>query len=344
MKNLVLSVLVAVVLALGVVLAVTTRRTNERQKEVQRLQAELEEKATQLEVIQAEHQRAEQQQKQLLQLSDELANRVKVQAAAAASNRPPTAAAEAGGKATADKGGFGKMLAGMMEDPQMKQFMRDQQKGMIDQLYSPLIAQMSLSPEEAARFKDLLADSMMKAAEKAGSLFGAATNRSEAMKQIAADQKAGEEQLRATLGESRYAQYQEYQQTMGERTQLNAFKQQAAGMQNPLTDAQTDQLLQFMKEEKQSVTSSMGLPSGGPGQEEANLQAMLSEDQSAKLLESQDVINQRVYDRASAVLSADQLAAFGKFQTNQAQMMRMGMSMARKFLAPEQPAPAPATK
>lgn len=341
MKNAFLSLLVVVVLALGVVLVVNTRRTNERQKEVQRLQAELEEKSAQLEAVQAEHQRAEQQQKQLLQLSDELANRVKAQAAAA-SNKVASGTAGAPEKAAADKGGFGKLLSGMMEDPQMKQFMRDQQKGMIDQLYSPLIAQMSLSPEEAARFKDLLTDNMMKAAEKAGSLFGAATNRSEAMKQIAADQKAGEEQLRATLGESRYAQYQEYQQTLGERTQLNAFKQQAAGMQQPLTDAQTDQLLQFMKEEKQSVTASMGLPSGAPGQEEASLQAMLSEDQSAKLLESQDVINQRVYDRASAVLSADQLAAFGKFQTNQAQMMRMGMSMARKFLAPEQPTPAPA--
>jgi len=40
------------------------------------------------------------------------------------------------------------------------------------------------------------------------------------------------------------------------------------------------------------------------------------------------------------------LGAFGKFQTNQLQMMRMGMSMARKFITPEKtdgegPAPNP---
>jgi hypothetical protein len=49
---------------------------------------------------------------------------------------------------------------------------------------------------------------------------------------------------------------------------------------------------------------------------------------------TQESVNQRVYTRAEGMLSPDQLAAFGKFQTNQMQMMRMGMTMARKFLSP----------
>ena len=58
---------------------------------------------------------------------------------------------------------------------------------------------------------------------------------------------------------------------------------------------------------------------------------MLSADQTDKMLQFQEQVNQRVYQRATSLLSPDQLAAFGAFQTNQLQMMRMGVSMAREF-------------
>jgi hypothetical protein len=51
-------------------------------------------------------------------------------------------------------------------------------------------------------------------------------------------------------------------------------------------------------------------------------------------MESQETINQRVYDRARNLLTPAQLDSFGTFQTNQLQMMRMGMSMAKKMFAP----------
>ena len=54
-----------------------------------------------------------------------------------------------------------------------------------------------------------------------------------------------------------------------------------------------------------------------------------------KLLESQGIANQRVTERAHAVLSADQWESFSRYLTNQIEMMRMGMHVARKLLAPE---------
>ena len=65
------------------------------------------------------------------------------------------------------------------------------------------------------------------------------------------------------------------------------------------------------------------------------MEAMLSEEKSQQMLEAQEAVNQRVYDRASAVLSPEQLEAFGKYQTNQTQMMKLGFTMARKFMAPD---------
>ncbi|HWV98432.1 MAG TPA: hypothetical protein VNZ64_01945 [Candidatus Acidoferrum sp.] len=91
---------------------------------------------------------------------------------------------------------------------------------------------------------------------------------------------------------------------MGERTQLNLFKQQT-GADLGLSDQQTAQLLSFMKEEKKNVAATGGQPLGGAGQDQAGLQAMLSEEQGQKLLQSQETVNQRIYERAQAMLSPE---------------------------------------
>ena len=144
-----------------------------------------------------------------------------------------------------------------------------------------------------------------------------------------ADQKASEQQIHDFLGDDRFAQYQEYQKTTSERMQLNAFRQQA-GADYSLTDQQSEQLLSFMSEEKQAATANGQTPLD-QSQGQAGLQAALSDDKTEKLIQNQEAINQRVYDRAQTILSPDQLTAFGKFQKSQLQMMRMGMSMARKM-------------
>jgi len=156
---------------------------------------------------------------------------------------------------------------------------------------------------------------------------------------LAEEQKSFDEQVRGFLGETGYAQYQDYQKTVGERTQLSQFQQQNAGSGNALSDQQTERLLQFMKEEKQIVTATAGQSLPGAGQDAATMEAMFSSDATEKLMQTQESINQRVYERAKEVLSESQLSSFGKFQTNQLQMMRMGMTMAKKFMSPEQSTP-----
>ncbi len=205
----------------------------------------------------------------------------------------------------------------------------------MDQLYAPLIRQMGLPPEQADKFKDLLTDHASQAADHATSLFGGAgaTNRMEQLTMLATQTQAHEAQLKELLGDAHYAQYKDYQQTAGERLQLNLFRQQL-GTDAALGDPQVEQLLTIMKEEKQTL-SSAGQPVPGANQDPANLQAILSDDQSEQMLSNQEGVNLRVYERAKALLTPDQLNQFGRFQTNQLQMMRMGVSMAKKLLVPE---------
>lgn len=230
-------------------------------------------------------------------------------------------------------GGF---VAEMMEDPEMRKFIRDQQRQMMDPLYQPLIKQLGLTAEEAEVFKDYLVDTQMKATEQASTLFGgSAADRAEAVEAMSAEQEESKQVIREFLGEEGYAQYEDYQQTLGERAQLNQFKLQNAGSENALTDEQMEWLLVLMKEEKQAVTAATGQAMPGQGPDAANMEAMFDEETSEQFLQMQETVNSQVYQRAAGGLSAEQMEDFGRFQTNQLQMMRMGMSMARKMMAPD---------
>lgn len=346
MKNLLIIVLVAGLAALGALYYNHSRQTAQKEAQLAAIQAEAEAKAQQLAEAEAARARADHQQEQLLRLTEQMGAELKAQQAARTNASTPAeaeASLRAGTAGEADKkGGFGQMLASMMNDPDVKKMIQEQQRAMIEPLYGPLIKQMNLSPEEADAFKKLLTDNMMKSTEQATSLFagGSSTNRQEVVAGLTAQQKAFDEEVKAMLGETRYQQYKDYQQTMGERAQLNAFRQQNAMSGAPLTEGQTEQLLALMNEEKKRAAAEGAPQLGGGGQDAANLEAMLSEDKTRQMLESQELVNQRVYQRAAEVLAPEQLEAFGRFQTNQLQMMKMGMSMARKLMAPDKTSPA----
>lgn len=343
MKNALILIFAVASIALGTVCLLQSRKLADQNSQLASLRAEAEQHSSELADLQAASQLLEKQRQESLEQSSKLAAKIQSQLKAekTSSAAVETAAATNQQKSAGDKNPFGNLLAKMMEDPETKKMIREQQRTMIEQLYSPLIKQLGLQPDEAEQFKNLLADNMIKAAEKATSMFGSdsATNRTEMVAKLTEEQKSFDELVRGVLGESRYAQYKDYQQTVGERTQLNQFRQ-TMGSENALSDQQTDQLLAFMREEKQAVTAGGGMASFD-GQDPASMQAMFSGEGIDKVLQNQEAIGKRVYERARTVLSENQLTAFGKFQTSQLQMMRVGMSMARQFMSPEGGAGAP---
>lgn len=344
MKNTLIAVFAAT-LALGAVCFLQWQKLATQKAEMLSVRSELEQQAREMADLQAAQKLAEDQRReatdQAAVIAEKLQARMRAEATAAKQSAAPAAAsAPANQKSANDKAALGNFFSKMMEDPETRKLVREQQRMMLDQLYRPLFKQLGLTSDEATQFKDLLADNMLKGTEKAASLLsgGTVTNRAEMAAALTAEQKGFEEQLRSFLGETRYEQYQDYQQTVGERTQLNQFRQQFSGGDASITDAQSEQLLALMREEKKSqAAAGQLLPSAG--NDPANMEAMLSGEGSEKLLLAQETVNQRVFERARGVLSEDQLGAFGKFQTNQLQMMRLSMNMAKKFMSPEQPTP-----
>ena len=108
--------------------------------------------------------------------------------------------------------------------------------------------------------------------------------------------------------------------------QLNAYKLQAGG-DYTLTEPQTETLLTIMKEEQKNAVAASGLPIADMEKNPSKLQALFSEGKFDQLMQVQETVSQRVYERAQSVLSAEQLESFGKFQTNQLGMMRASMGM-----------------
>ena len=344
MKNILTWFLAATTLTLTAVCVVQTQKFSGQQTQLTSLKTEVDEKVRQVEALQAAQKHSDQQRRELTAQAEELAGQLQSRQLAetnvmAVASAPPPVVAVAE-KPDNEKGGFGKMIAKMMQDPDTRKMIRDQQRMMMDQMYAPLVKKMGLTPDEAGQFKDLLADNMMKASEKATSVFGGlgSTNNADALKAMTAEQKTFDEQVKSLLGDDRYAQYQDYRETVAERTLLNQFKQQAGSDYN-LNDQQTEALLTFMKEEQKNVAAATGLPVGQTDKDPAKLQSLFSDGKVDELLQAQETAGQRAYERARTILSPDQLDTFGKYQTNRMQMMRMGMTMMRKMFTPDNPAP-----
>ncbi len=244
---------------------------------------------------------------------------------AAPSPAPQPSAADSG----KSKRFFGDFLSKMMDDPEMKKMMRQQQAAVMDMMYGGLFKELGLTPEETAKFKELLFEQGMQGIDKASVFLQAGPDQPDkaaVVTELSQERDESEQQLKAFLGEARYVQYKDYTETMAERMELNQFSQQLASSQNPLTDDQTKQLLDIMKAEKKSIPEAFAGISG-----DGDWQSMFSEEQMEKSFKQQEESNHRIVQRASAVLTPDQLQSLSSFQSSQLQMQRFGMTMAVKM-------------
>jgi len=348
----VLSLLVA--FALAAVCLLQLKQNGDLKRKIAALQATSEEKDKQAEAGQAKLKQLERQQSGYRSEVQSLMLELQaLRSAPIADSKPGSvnSLSAGGAAATADskggqKGGLGDMIAKMMADPAMKKMMRQQQAAAVDMMYGPLFKEINLSPEDKEKFKELLLDRQMKAVETGGAfmkLQGEDTDKTAAMNELAAQQKEFDAQVKAVLGDERYGQYKDYSETMAERMAVNQLSQQLASSPNPLSDEQSRQLLEIMKQEKKTVTPVFGEPGADGSANMANWQAMLSEEKMNEFFKQREEIDQRVLERSKAVLTPEQLTAFATHQANQLQMQRLGMSMAAKMFGtqkPEDAAPA----
>ncbi len=223
--------------------------------------------------------------------------------------------------------GMGGMYSKMMKDPAMKEMLRTTQKAAMNSMYGSLFKELNLPADQKEKLTGILLDQQMQSMESAGGMFDNdgkpdLAKIGEAAKET---QRQSDENIKALLGDDKFAEYQEYKKTMGERVQIDQFKQQMEGTGSALKDDQFKQLMSMIKEEREK---SPPVISDDSNESVANLEKLVSGDSMEKQMQWQEDLNRRVLERAGQVLSAEQLKAYGDFQTQQLNMQKFGMKMA----------------
>jgi hypothetical protein len=225
--------------------------------------------------------------------------------------------------------GMGEMLGKMMKDPSMRDMMRGQQKATINMMYAGLFKELALAPEEKEKLMGILTDAQMKIIENAQGIFGEQKEGAPDTQKVFEDsKKQTDTELKALLGDERFAQYEEYQKNVGERMQLDQLKTHMESEKLPLQDQQLAQLLQAMKEEKAAVPPV--IPSDG-NTIPKDLKGLMTPENLDKQMQWMEDYDRRVLDRAGQILTPEQLKQYRAFQESQAAMQQFGLKMAREM-------------
>lgn len=218
-------------------------------------------------------------QQRLRELQDELASRRS--ASQIAADEPPGPArgpADADSNPGGRRGGPGDPRA-FFENPQAQKLMQQQQKLALDGRFAPLFKTLNLSTASLDQFKSLLLEKqtvmpdVMAAAREQG--VDPRDNPQEFRKMVAAAQADVDGSIKSLLGDEGFANYQQYQQTLPQRSVVNQLQQSLSYTNAPLSAAQADQLVQILASTAPQPTAGAGgMPpemggrggfGGGPG-------------------------------------------------------------------------------
>jgi hypothetical protein len=172
---------------------------------------------------------------------------------AAAENAPPgdpTAPAEARRGSAEFSEGRRAQMAALFNDPEVQQLMATQQRTQLDSRYAALFKQLNLTPSQIETFKNLLLEKqtarrdVMMAARESG--LSPRENRDELGKLVEQSNNETDAQILATLGQEKFAQYKAYEATGSQRALVDQISRSLSYSATPLTDAQSQALVQVL--------------------------------------------------------------------------------------------------
>jgi hypothetical protein len=227
-------------------------------------------------------------------------------------------------------------MAGMMKDPQMKEMIRAQQKMALDRMYGSLFKQLNWPAADVDKLKDLLLERQMAMAEAGMSMMGgSAEDRQRAVEDSKAIKADYDKKIQDYLGAEGYQVFQDYENTVNERMQIQMFKE-SLPVDTALSEQQEYDLIAVMYEERQALppSSLLNNKTADPSK--------LTEENIAAALKRLEQLQQRYAERAEEILTPAQLEEFTKWQQQWSTMQAAGLKMASQMFGnkPAQPSPA----
>jgi hypothetical protein len=214
----------------------------------------------------------------------------------------------------------------MMDRPEIQKLMAIQQRATLDTRYAALFKNLNLSPAQLEQFKNLLVEKQtaitdaLAAARAQG--INPRTDPEDFQKLVADAQSEADNNIKATLGDASYAQYQQYQQTLPQRNVVNQLAQSLSYTSTPLTSAQSEQMVQILAANtpastnsaannvRSAVTSALGVGLGG---------------------QLNSPITSSAITQAQTVLAPEQVQALQQLQTAQQAQTQLNQAMRTQF-------------
>ena len=158
-------------------------------------------------------------------------------------------------------------LATLLDNPEFSKLWNAQQKSGLDARYAALFKDLNLSPADLDKFKSLLVEKqnamldVMAAAREQGLNPRDPTDRAQLATLLQTAQAQVDNNILQTLGAGQYAQYQNYEQTLPQRSVVNQLAQSLSYSGSPLQDAQAQQLVNILA--ANAPVAGQGAGSGG---------------------------------------------------------------------------------
>jgi hypothetical protein len=221
------------------------------------------------------------------------------------------------------KSPFKEMVEKMMEDPQMKEMLKEQQRSKLADLYNPFFKKLGLKQDQIDHILDLLLANRMKGMEKGLALFAkGTTDKNQLVADLKTERAIFDQQLSELLGgDSNLAQFKEYEQSIKSRTVVDQFKAKLSSSGLTLQENQSNQLVQIMREEQLKNKS----------ENQQDLKSLLNGEGMAQFTKNQQTVYQNVVNRAASFLSPEQTSALASFYEQQLSRQELGAKMAEKI-------------
>jgi hypothetical protein len=234
------------------------------------------------------------------------------------------------------------LLGAMADVPEFQRLIALQQRAKIDAKYAALVKKLNLTPEQAQKFENLLADRQsafadaMIAAHDQGLSGKQARDMAQAVTR--ATQKDIDSNIKSLLGPQGYGQFQNYEQTMPQRETVMQLAQRLSYTSNPLSTRQQDQLVQLLATTaNQAAVAAAAAASAASGQKvprPATTLAPLPGALSSLGIASSStaLITAGAVAKAQGLLAAQQLNALRQMQQEQQAQLTLS-----KLLQPAKP-------
>jgi RNA polymerase sigma factor (sigma-70 family) len=224
-------------------------------------------------------------------------------------------------------------LSKLTANPEARKVLRDQQKLAMSAVYSDLVKRLSLKPEQAGQFNDLLADHIMNNVDLITQALHDNKKQAEIDQLFSAQNSALQDQMQALLGPDGLAQYLDYTKNLCSTLTASQFAGKLTGDQATVADKKA-QLVQALQQATQSTLAAAGLPADYQTIPVLNFANIASEEEGAQSLRLLDNIYGQVAASAGNFLNAEELGSFQEFRSNAIQSSQAQLLMNRKMMAP----------